>query len=100
MSLTGQNRQSSDRAHVFPVYPKQWTFVSTLGTSVRGHKLTSPDGAHGPVRPEGAFRPSEPRRRGKGSAEQLIALVGQAGDLQRARPAVEVLPTPERQGFR
>ena len=37
---------------------------------------------------------------GKGSAEQLIALVGQAGDLQRARPAVEVLPTPERQDFR
>src|SRR5438034_2063775 len=37
-----------------------------------GHKLTSPHGAHGPVRPEGAFRPREPRRRGKGSAEQLI----------------------------
>jgi hypothetical protein len=36
----------------------------------------------------------------KARSEQLIALVGQAGDLQRARPAVEVLPAPERQDFR
>jgi hypothetical protein len=36
----------------------------------------------------------------KPRSEQLIALIGQAGDLQRARPPVEVLPAPERQDFR